>query len=143
MPKFLILRFSSIGDIVLTTPVIRCLKKQVKGAEVHYALKKSFADTLAHHPYVDKKFFLEDDLSALISELKKEKYDYIIDLHHNQRTFWIKQRLGVTSFSFSKLNLEKWLLVNLKINRLPGVSIVDRYMKTVESFGVKNDGQGL
>jgi ADP-heptose:LPS heptosyltransferase len=143
MPKFLILRFSSIGDIVLTTPVIRCLKQQGNDAEIHFALKKSFAEALAHNPYVDKKFFLEDDLSDLVSQLKKENYDYIIDLHHNQRTFLIKKRLGVKSFSFRKLNFEKWLMVNFKINRLPNESIVDRYMKTVESFGVKNDGQGL
>jgi ADP-heptose:LPS heptosyltransferase len=143
MPKFLILRFSSIGDIVLTTPVVRCLKQQVKGAQVHYAVKKSFADVLEHNPYIDKKFFLEDDLSALIRELKKEKYDYIIDLHHNQRTFLIKLRLGVKGFSFNKLNFKKWLLVNFKINQLPEISIVDRYMQTIESFGVKNDGKGL
>jgi ADP-heptose:LPS heptosyltransferase len=143
MPKFLILRFSSIGDIVLTTPVIRCLKQQVKDAEVHYALKKNFADVLAHNPYIDKTFYLEDNLSAVIAGLKKEKYDCIIDLHHNQRTFWIKRQLGVKSFSFNKLNFQKWLLVNLKINRLPSVSIVDRYMETVESLGVKNDGKGL
>ncbi|HLG34072.1 MAG TPA: glycosyltransferase family 9 protein [Bacteroidia bacterium] len=143
MPKFLIIRFSSIGDIVLTTPVIRCLKQQVKDADVHFALKRNFSEVLEHNPYIDKKYFLEDDLSSLISKLKKEKYDYIIDLHHNQRTFIIKQRLRVKSFSFNKLNFEKWLLVNFKINRLPNVSIVDRYMKTVESFGVKNDGKGL
>lgn len=143
MPKFLIIRFSSIGDIVLTTPVIRCLKQQVKDAEVHYAMKRNFSEVLEHNPYIDKKYFLEDDLSALISQLKKEKYDYIIDLHHNQRTFLIKKQLGAKSFSFNKLNFEKWLLVNFKINSLPDVNIVDRYMKTVESFGVKNDGLGL
>ena len=143
MPKFLILRFSSIGDIVLTTPVIRCLKQQVKDAEVHFALKKNFADVLTHNPYIDKSFFLEDDLSALIAELKKENYDYVIDLHHNQRAFLIKKRLGVKSFSFNKLNFKKWLLVNFKINRLPDASIVDRYMKTVEPLGVINDGLGL
>lgn len=143
MPKFLILRFSSIGDIVLTSPVIRCLKQQVKDAEVHFALKKSFADVLDHNPYVDKKLFLEDDLSVLVSRLKKENYDYIIDLHNNQRTLLIKKRLGVKSFSFNKLNFEKWLMVNFKIHLLPDVTIVDRYMKTVESFGVINDGQGL
>jgi ADP-heptose:LPS heptosyltransferase len=143
MPKFLILRFSSIGDIVLTTPVIRCLKQQVKDAEVHFALKKNFAEALEHNPYIDRKYFLEDDLAALVSQLKKEKYDYVIDLHHNQRTFLIKKQLGVKSFSFNKLNFEKWLLVNFKMSRLPNVSIVDRYMKTVESLGVKNDGEGL
>ena len=45
--KFLIIRFSSIGDIVLTTPVVRCLKKQVLSAEVHYLTKAAFRPILA------------------------------------------------------------------------------------------------
>ncbi|MCX6290869.1 MAG: glycosyltransferase family 9 protein [Bacteroidetes bacterium] len=143
MPKFLILRFSSIGDIVLTTPVIRCIKQQVKNAEVHYATKKTFSEIIEHNPYIDKKIFLEENLSGLIHELKKEKYDYIIDLHHNLRTWLIKSRLGVKAFSFDKINFEKWLIVNFKINRLPRVHVVDRYMETVKSFNVTNDGLGL
>jgi heptosyltransferase-2 len=143
MPKILILRFSSIGDIVLTTPVIRCLKQQVKDAEVHYCTKKSFSSLLEHNPYLDKTILLEGETSSIIDVLKEERYDYIIDLHHNLRTFYIKQRLGVKSFSFRKLNMEKWLLVNCKINRLPPVHIVDRYMATLQSFGVMNDGAGL
>ena len=143
MPKFLILRFSSIGDIVLTSPVIRCLKQQVKGAEVHYCSKKSFLEIIEHNPFIDKRHYLEDSLSHLISQLKKEKFDYIIDLHNNLRTFRIKAQLGVKSFSFNKINFEKWLMVNFKIDRLPRVHIVDRYMETVKLFGVVNDGKGL
>jgi len=143
MPKFLILRFSSIGDIVLTTPVVRCLKLQAKDAEVHYCTKKRFSSLLERNPYIDKTILLEEETSAVIKQLKEERYDYIIDLHHNLRTLYIKQQLGVKSFSFDKLNLEKWLLVNFKINRLPHVHIVDRYLATLKSFGVKNDGAGL
>src|SRR5258706_4615895 len=83
MPKFLIVRFSSIGDIVLTTPVVRCLKQQVKDAEIHFLTKKTFAPLIEHNPFIDKKIFLEDKLSKLIPELRKEKYDCVIDLHHN------------------------------------------------------------
>lgn len=143
MPKFLILRFSSIGDIVLTTPVMRCLKQQVKDAEVHYCTKKTFSSLLERNPFIDKTILLEGETASVIDQLKEEKYDYIIDLHHNLRTLYIKQRLGVKSFSFDKLNVEKWLLVNFKINRLPHVHIVDRYLETLQSFGVKNDGAGL
>src|SRR6185436_19626795 len=143
MPKFLIVRFSSIGDIVLTSPVIRCLKQQVKDAEVHYATKKNFAPVIEHNPFIDKKFYLEGDLGSLIKELKQEKYDYIIDLHNNLRTLQIKIQLGVKSYSFDKLNFEKWLMVNFKINRLPSAHIVDRYMQTVKPFGVVNHGKGL
>ncbi len=52
--KFLIIRFSSIGDIVLTTPVIRCLKKQVPDAEVHFLVNDSFSSVIEHNPYIDK-----------------------------------------------------------------------------------------
>ncbi len=143
MPKYLILRFSSIGDIVLTTPVIRCLKLQVPNAEVHYATKKSYKTLVENNPYIDKYFLLESSDDELIRQLKAEKYDYIIDLHHNIRTLKIKWKLGVKSFGFDKLNWQKWLLVNLKIGKLPDIHIVDRYLTTVESFGVKNDGKGL
>ncbi len=122
---------------------MRCLKRQVKDAEVHYATKKDFSSVIEHNPYIDKKYFLEGNQGELIRQLKKEKYDYVIDLHHNIRTFLIKKKLGVKSFSFEKLNFEKWLMVNFKINMLPKVHIVDRYMDTLKSFGVANDGEGL
>ena len=158
MTKFLILRFSSIGDIVLTTPVIRCLKQQYPDAEVHYATKKSYQSLLENNPYVDKVFVLEKSLNDLISKLKSERYDYIIDLHNNLRTTILKLRLKsplslgevsgrptlrVKCFKFDKLNFQKWILVKFKKNIMPNVHIVDRYMKTVESLGVKNDNKGL
>ena len=141
--KVLILRFSSIGDIVLTTPVVRTLKTQLEDAQIHFATKYQYKELLEANPYIDKTYFLREKLSELIHELKREKFDYVIDLHHNLRTLWIKKALGVKSFSFKKLNVEKWLLVNLKINKLPNVHIVDRYMETVKPLGVKMDALGL
>ena len=141
--KFLVIRFSSIGDIVLTTPVVRCLKKQIATAEVHYLTKQSFASILHSNIYVDKVHLLRDNIEEVISELQQEDFDYIIDLHHNLRSLKIKKGLDRQSFSFNKLNIEKWLLTALKINRLPDIHIVDRYLKTLSSFGVKNDGAGL
>ena len=95
------------------------------------------------NPYIDKLYFLEDNFMEILSELKRENYDAVIDLHHNQRSLRIKVALGRKSFSFHKLNIEKWLLVNFHIDKLPRVHIVDRYLETVNSFGVKNDGKGL
>lgn len=141
--KFLILRFSSIGDIILTTPVVRCLKLQYPEAEVHFATKKQFRVILENNPYIDKVHLLEGTLSQFIHTLQAENFTYIIDLHHNLRTSIIKLRLGKKAYSFDKLNFKKWLLVNLKINRLPAIHIVDRNLKTVESLGVVNDGKGL
>ncbi len=143
MPKFLILRFSSIGDIVLTTPVIRCLKMQVKDAEVHYLTKPAFASILANNPHIDKLHVLDKPILQKALELKQLGFDYIIDLHSNLRTQLFKAVIGAPAFSFDKLNIEKSIFVNLKINNLPKVHIVDRYMDTLQTFAVQNDGLGL
>ena len=142
MKKILVIRFSSIGDIVLTSPVVRCLHEQLD-AELHFLSKKKFASILDANPHISKRFYLEDSLSEVVSLLKKENYDAVIDLHHNLRTWRVKSLLGKKSYSFPKLNLEKFLLVKLKINRMPNVHVVDRYFQAVEALGVKNDGRGL
>lgn len=141
--KFLILRFSSIGDIVLTTPAVRCLKQQYPNAEVHYLTKSKFGFLLADNPYVDKVWLLEKDLGGLLKQLKAENFDHIIDLHTNIRTLRIKLTLFKNAHSFKKLNIEKWLQTQFKINYLPDIHIVDRYLDTLKSFGVKNDDLGL
>ena len=128
---------------MLTTPVIRCLKKQLADAEIHFLVKDSFRSVVEHNPYIDKLHVLAHSWELMIEELKTEEYDYIIDLHHNVKTLRLKNELKKKSFSFYKLNIEKYIYTGLKINLLPKVHIVDRYLDTVKSFGVKNDGEGL
>ena len=141
--KILVVRFSSIGDIVLTTPVLRCIKQQLKDVELHFITKQQFISVIENNPHVDKFHTIKDSLTEVIPQLKEENYDYIIDLHHNARTLKLKLALGKKSFSFNKLNWEKFLIVNLKTNKLPETHIVDRYFETVKSLGVKNDNKGL
>jgi lipopolysaccharide heptosyltransferase II len=143
MIKVLVIRFSSIGDIVLTTPVLRCLKEQRPDIEVHYLTKKPYAPILSANPYVNKVHVLEGSLNETIARLRKEQFDYLIDLHHNLRTAIVKLRLGVPARSFDKLNFEKWLLVKLKINTLPPIHIVDRYLAAAKDLNIVNDGRGL
>jgi ADP-heptose:LPS heptosyltransferase len=140
--KILLLRFSSIGDIVLTTPVARCLKKQL-GAELHFLTKRSFEPILLPNPHIDRVFSFEKEVTEVLPLLKSEHYDLVVDMHHNLRSLRVKLALGSPARSFDKLNFEKWLMVNFKIDRLPDVHIVERYMKTVEHLGVRYDGQGL
>jgi ADP-heptose:LPS heptosyltransferase len=140
--KFLIIRFSSIGDIVLTTPVIRCLKKQVPGASIHYLTKPQFLPVVTSNPYIDHIHVLQD-LPGTIRTLREERYDYIIDLHNNLRSSIIKSRLPGVPFTLNKINIEKWLLVNLRIDYLPDVHIVDRNLETLRIFDVVNDNKGL
>lgn len=143
MVKFLIIRFSSIGDIVLTTPVIRNLKQQIEGAEIHFLTKKAFLPVVEENPYIHKIHFYDKNFAQIIADLKAENFDFIIDLHKNLRSARFKLALKKVSFSFPKLNIEKWLMVNLKVNRLPDTHIVDRYLETVKLFNVKNDQLGL
>ena len=98
---------------------------------------------LSQNPYIDKVHLYGGDMSRTVNKLKQENYDVIIDLHHNIRTQSIKWQLGKKSYSFNKLNIEKWLLVNLNIDRLPDVHIVDRYMDACKELGIVNDGEGL
>ena len=140
--KILVVRFSSIGDIVLTTPVVRMLKKQLN-AQVHYLTKSSYVSLLKNNPYIDSVYQIDNSISEVIADLKKEKYDYVIDLHSNLRTQILKFRLGMPAKSFNKLNMEKFMLTNFKLDNMPKIHIVDRYLETVKHLGVKNDNQGL
>jgi len=142
--KILIIRFSSIGDIVLTTPVIRCLRKKYPAADIYFLVKKKFSGIVLTNPYINQVLTLSDDMNATIGILKNEKFDCVIDLHHNLRTLRIKQALkGIPFYSFDKLNTEKWVYTAFKINLMPHKHIVDRYMETVKRLGVVNDGLGL
>lgn len=142
--KILIIRFSSIGDIVLTTPVVRCCAQQIKNAEIHFVCKASFKSTLEHNPYIHKLITFEKDINEVIPVLKKENYDVLVDLHNNLRSRRLKLALGKKSVAFDKLNVRKFLAVALKSkNLLPDIHIVQRYLQTVSSLGVKDDSKGL
>jgi ADP-heptose:LPS heptosyltransferase len=140
--KVLVLRFSSIGDIVLTTPVLRCLKDQI-GAEIHYLTKASFSPILAANPNIDQLITFDKSTDEVLDALKKEQYDFVLDLHNNIRTLKLKGKLGVKSAAFPKLNVRKWIYVNTKWDVMPDVHVVERYFKAVESLGVYPDGKGL
>ncbi|MXV15388.1 glycosyltransferase family 9 protein [Hufsiella ginkgonis] len=141
--KILVIRFSSIGDIVLTTPVIRCLKQQLPGAEIHFITKPAFKTVLEHNPYIDKLHLAAASWDETVESLRNEHFDHIIDLHNNLRTRILKLKLGVHAVSFNKLNIRKWLLVNFKVNLMPDVHIVDRNLDTVKFLGIIDDGKGL
>ena len=144
MTKVLIIRFSSIGDIVLTTPVVRNLKQQMyEGVEIHYLVKNKFRSIVESNPHITKVYGIDKSTNEVIDDLKAEQYHYIIDLHRNLRSARVKRALKELSFSFEKLNWEKWLLVNFGIDRLPRKHIVDRYMATITRFDIENDNKGL
>lgn len=141
--RLLFIRFSSIGDIVLTTPVIRCAKQQIPGVEIHFLTKLSMKEVTEANPFIDHFHYMDQDINAIIPALKKQSFDAVIDLHHNQRTWRIKRALGVKAFSYKKLSIQKIILTTLGIDLLKKEHITKRYMDTIKSLGVVDDGKGL
>ncbi len=141
--KILIIRFSSIGDIVLASPVFRCVKKQIENAEVHFLTKLSFKIVTAANPYIDKFYYYDDNMDELIVKLKAENYDHVIDLHNNFRSNKIKRSLKKDTHTIDKLTYQKFFLTQLNIDVMPNRHITQRSLDAVLSLNVKDDGGGL
>lgn len=110
---------------------------------LHVLTRKQYAGIYQNNPHVDKVHFFKNELSEVLTELKKQQFDFVVDLQKNLRSIKVRRTLKCPSASFPKLNRQKWLLVNFKIDKLPDVHIVDRYFEAVKTLGVKNDNQGL
>ncbi|QKJ30528.1 glycosyltransferase family 9 protein [Mucilaginibacter mali] len=136
--KILVIRFSSMGDIIYTTPVVRCLK-QLPDVEVHFLTKPAFRYIYDNNPYLDKLLLLKESLSDTITEIKAENYDLIVDLHSNLRTAIIKLRTGIKSTTYNKQRVSKWLSLKFKLKLVEPVHLVERYLKTIKFLGVVND----
>lgn len=141
--RLLFIRFSSIGDIVFTTPAIRAAKEQLPGVEIHFLTKASMKAVTEANPYIDQFHYFEKDLDSTIASLKAIPFDYIIDLHKNLRTYKIKKALGVPALTYQKLSWQKLLLTKLHINFMPHKHISDRCVETLAPLGVVNDHKGL
>jgi len=141
--KILVIRFSSMGDIIYTTPVVRCLKQQLPDAEIHFLTKPAFRYIYDNNPHLDKLLLLKPSLSDTIKDIKAEQYDYLVDLHTNLRTSIIKLRTGIKSFTYDKQRLRKWLSLKFNLKLVPPVHLVDRYLKAVKPLGVVNDGHPI
>jgi ADP-heptose:LPS heptosyltransferase len=137
--KVLIVRFSSIGDVILTTPIIRALKQQRPDVELHFITKESFKCLVEYNPHVKRVYTFKQSVKEILPELRSEKYDRIVDLHHNLRSVLLSLYLGVKAYRFRKLNFRKWILVRLKWNYMAETHVVDRYFGAVSQLGVAND----
>ncbi|MCR4680108.1 MAG: glycosyltransferase family 9 protein [Bacteroidales bacterium] len=144
-PKILVIRLSSIGDIVLTTPIVRAIKTQVEGgAFVHYLTKEANVPVIKPNPYIDKiHVYNSADLPSLIRELAVENFDVIIDLHNNHRSRQVIRHLKVPHFTYRKYTFRRDLCVALKLNFMPDEHIVNRYFQAVFPIDVQNDHKGL
>lgn len=142
--KILIVRFSSIGDIVLTTPIIRALKTQLEGdVEIDFITKKVHASILDGNPYLSEIITIDKHVSEVSEALKRKRYDYVVDLHSNLRSRQVKRACKALSFTLDKRNIAKWIYVNTKREWLPIGHVVERSFHALKGLGIEDDGKGL
>lgn len=149
--KTVVLRLSSIGDIVLSSPLLRVLRTAVgKNARVDFVVRSEFAELVRYNHHLS--FVHEYDtstgyagLQTLARQLREERYDLVIDIHDSIRTKFLRTASrGKDVVVMDKRKLERWLLVNLKRNAYSdALTVADRYIETVEPYGIRNDGKGL
>jgi len=140
--SILIIRLSSLGDILLSTPLIRTIKTRYPNIEIDIIVKRQYHDVIAHNPHLRNKYsYNSAKRKELISELKKQNYDLIIDLQSNINSRKLTARLKGKTVRFKKKTLEKFLFVNTKINLLKNApQIPVRYAKTIEGFELDDSG---
>ncbi|MVM37814.1 glycosyl transferase [Spirosoma sp. HMF3257] len=141
--KILVLQFASIGDVVLTTPVVRSLKQQLPNAIIHFCTKQAYQSIVENNPRIARAHFVDGNLFRLLKELRAEQFDYVIDLQNTFLTSLIKATTGSRSYSIEKQSFREWLYIRWKVNAMTEQHIVDRYMATIQPLGVENDGRGL
>ncbi len=149
--KTVVLRLSSIGDIVLSSPLLRVLRTAVgKNARIDYVVRKEYAELVrfSHHLSIVHEYDASTGyagLQTLARQLREERYDLVIDIHDSIRTKLLRTACrGKDVVVMDKRKLERWLLVNLKRNAYSdALTVAERYIETVEPYGIRNDGKGL
>lgn len=148
--KTLVIRFSSIGDIVLSTPLLRVLRASMPGGQIDYVTKKEYAELVRSNQNLNVTYAFDastgfEGLKELKRTLKRERYDLVVDIHNSLRSRYLRSMTGVKRIvTIDKPYRERFLLVTLKKNVFKELkSVADRYIDAVRDFGVVNDGKGL
>ncbi len=136
--KIGVVRFSSIGDIVLTTPLIRVIKENIKNAEIIFLTKREYSELLSTNPNISKIIsFDEGNFTKFLSTVRKEKFDLFIDLHLIPRSIltigFAQSRKRVF---YKKQRLARQFMVNFKMGR-PTRHVIDLYLDCLKPFSLK------
>jgi len=148
LSKVLVLRLSSIGDIILTSPFLRAFKVRFPEAELHYVVRKEYADLLRWNPHIDNLITVDVSqgrrgLETLNLALCTEHFDAVFDLHHHLRTRIIRNGVSGHIHSIDKRALRRLLLVGAHLNTYGTVvPVPERYIETAARYGVVADTLG-
>lgn len=145
--KILIIRLSSLGDILLTTPLLRALKKINPQLEIDSLVRQEYKDVLSLNPNLHELFlFTRNDIEnlKLINRLREKNYNLIIDLQNNFRSRGITSNLKGAKLRFDKKSFQKILLVKAKFNLLRNEPLIpERYAKVIDGLSLDNLGLEL
>jgi len=130
-----------MGDVILTSPVIRALHALIDGvAEVHFLTKRSFSAAVKGLEGVHRVWEIDRTTAEVEQGLKEVGFHYVVDLHANARSGFVKRALrageGRTlDLTVDKRSFHKILLVRTGLDRLAGQHVVERYLDTLRPFG--------
>lgn len=145
--KFLIIRMSSIGDVLLASPLIRILKKEFPDCRIDFVIKKEYLQLIEFHPFIHKKYVFDkanskQSLRAIKTSIRQENYNIIVDIHNNFRSKWLRSNANDSEIkTFKKYVWQRFLLVMLGINRYR--NIVPVYQRYLDSLQLEYDYKGL
>ncbi len=135
---------SSIGDVLLASPLIRILQKNIPDCSIDFVIKERFKELVAYHPGISKIHVYDRgrSLRAIRQQIRAERYDTIIDIHKNFRSIYLRTGVGADHIAtFKKYAIRRWLLVHWKLNFYK--TIVPVYQRYLNSMHLTYDGAGL
>lgn len=147
--NILIIRFSSIGDVLLATPLIRILREKFPDASIDFIVRREYAELLQHNPYISHLIVFDssegfEGLRKLKNELKHASYDIVLDIHNSIRSRYLRKCLRVPVRTIHKRILQRFLLIHFKWNFYNGiVPVAERYLEAASFLEIENDGKGL
>jgi lipopolysaccharide heptosyltransferase II len=141
------LRLSSLGDIVLTIPLIQALRVKYPLSRIDILVKKQFAGILKYVPELSNVFTIDttrgsEGMAELEVFLKGIHYTHVLDLHSSLRTRGLRKKIGGKLLIVNKRSLKRWLLVTFKKNQLTDApDVIGRYFEVAKELGVFDTGQ--
>lgn len=138
MRSILVIRFSSLGDIILTEPIVRALRDNYGEAEILFLTKARYAELPAMFAAVDETHTLDEDgnLSALTKRLKELDVDLIVDLHNNPRSAYVRSKLGIPAVRSQKEWFKRVLTVRWKRLGVQPKHQIERCAEAVKKLGI-------
>ncbi|MEO8513778.1 MAG: glycosyltransferase family 9 protein [Ignavibacteria bacterium] len=143
--RILIIRLSSLGDIILTTPLINLIQVTFPLARIDFCTKEQYAFIVRSNPAIHKVIKAKNELNYealkdLRQLIKMSNYNLIIDAQNNIKSFYLRMIQDAKILVFKKYSIKKFLLVNFKIDLMKDLPpISERYIEMVTEFASPED----